>query len=418
MAKKTIRRSGDWRREAREEPEEAPQPETRRQAPPQPAPPRTAPRLETQDLEDLARMDPSEIASLLDASVAQRRVEPGDKVTGRITRITKDAVFVEVGAKSEGILARIELREEAVGDEIEAFVLHSDEQGIQLSRRLSGAAAGSFLAEAAETGVPVQGRVIARNPGGYQVMVGAVRGFCPVSHIDRLPARDPDVYVGHTYDFKVLQADGEPVLSRRAAQDAALEETRERFWKTAKPGDTFSGTVTSVQAFGVFVDVEGVDGLVHKSELSWEEADPTRFERGQVLEVRVLEVDAARQRLSLSAKDPSASPWSRVGSEFVEGGVYEGTVTGVAQYGAFVRLAPGLEGLLHGSRHAGALPKVGQRIEVRIAGVDPERRRLELADPGFRGEASADESAWRDHRPQREQSLGTLGDLLEGWKKS
>jgi len=378
-------------------------------------------RLSAGDLEALASMDRDELAALMGGALGRARVEEGDRVTGTITRIGREYAFVDIGAKAEATLGTAELKGEQAGDTIEAFVLSAGEGGIQLSRQLSGRAAGAFLDEAADSGIPVEGRVASRNAGGFEVRIGTVRAFCPVSMIDRHPAPDLDVYVGQTFRFQVVEAGDEPVVSRRALLEEEAEAAREQFFATAKPGDHHTGIVTSIQSFGVFVDIGGVEGLVHRSELGWESDDPTSLARGQHLEVRVLEVDIANGKVSLSARDPALSPWSRIGTDYVPGSTYEGTVTGVERYGVFVRLAPGLQGLLHVSRRTTeGLPHAGATITVRLVSADLERRRLELADPDWSetgAPTTEQDAAWRAHEQEAREgsgSLGTLGDLFEG----
>jgi len=369
----------------------------------------------------LAEMDPSEVAAAMGERLTQRRYRPGEKVTGHITSIGRDQAMVDLGGKAEGTLAVAELDGERVGDSVTAWVLAAGEAGVQLSRRLSGRAAAEFLAEAAETGVPVEGRVEGRNPGGFDVRIGTVRAFCPVSQIDRTPDADLDSYLGRTLTFQVTEAGDDVVVSRRLLQDSAVEESREAFWATAKEGDAHVGVVTSVQPWGAFVDIDGVEGLVHRSELDWDDVEDatTRVHRGQTLEVRILDLDRGAKKLSLSAKDPNATPWDRVGRDFVVGGTYTGTVKGVERYGVFVQIAPGLQGLLHVSRREAGevgLPRTGERIEVKLVGVDRDRRRLELAEPGWEGEGQTDASREPTEKSSGDASLGTLGDLLKGFK--
>lgn len=395
-------------------------------APPTDAPtPPPSSRISTGDLEALASMDRSELDALMGGVSRQQRFEEGDKVTGTITRIGREHAFVDVGGKAEATLGVAELRGEQVGDTVTAFVLSAREGGVRLSRQLTGAAAAAFLDDAVASGVPVEGRVTSRNAGGFEVRIGPVRAFCPVSLIDRHPAADLDVYLDQTFRFQVIEAGDEPVLSRRALLEEEAEEARTAFFERARPGDVHQGVVTSVQPWGAFVDIGGVEGLVHRSELGWDDVvdASSRVTRGQRLEVRVLEIDREAGRVSLSAKDPNATPWGRVGVDFVEGGVYEGTVTGVERYGAFVKLAPGLQGLLHASRRtAEGLPRPGESISVRLVGVDRDRHRLELADPDYEGDGriardDASDRDWAAHQGAGdEQSLGTLGDLLKGLK--
>lgn len=360
------------------------------------AAPITAPRaadphrhLDLGDLEAIAHMDMSEMDALMQASTSKKRVAVGTKVTGRIARLGRDQVFVEIGEKAEGMLAAEEMPDAKIGDEVTAYVLETDEEGIHLSKRLSGAAAAGFLEAAQQAGIPVEGRVASRNAGGFEVRIGAVRAFCPTSQMDRYADADADKYIGQTFDFKVVEIrEGDVVVSRRSLIEAGLEERRKQFWETAKIGDTSEGVITSVQSFGVFVDCNGIDGLVPKRELSWDDETElaTRFVRGTKLAVRIVDLDHVAKKVTLSAKDPSLSPWTRVGVDYVQGGTYDGVVARVAPYGAFVDLAPGLTGLLHASRGGKSAPKVGDKLSVRITGVDKERQRLELtssdaADP-------------------------------------
>lgn len=339
-------------------------------------------RLAHDDLLAIASMDPAEIAKLLDVSASKSRVSVGMRVTGRITRVGQDNVFVDVGAKSEAMLPREDVPEAKVGDELSAFVISADEGGIQLSQKLSGATAAAFIEEARHAGLPVEGRVASRNAGGYEVRIGSVRAFCPSSQIDRFVTADPDSYLGQTYEFKVVEAGDNVVVSRRSMLEADLDKRRSKFWSDVAIGQTYDGFVSSVQPFGIFVDLDGVDGLVPKREVSWDESDDAMagFKRGQPIRVRVVDVDFENKKLTLSARDPAASPWTRVGTDIVEGGTYTGTVLRIAPYGAFVELGGGLQGLMHASRAGkGGLPREGAKIEVKVTGVDRDRQRLELS---------------------------------------
>lgn len=357
-------------------------------AAPRPAPttgPVTAeadtPKLATDDLMALADMDPSELAALMEGAVAGAALSVGDKVTGRVTRIGSDTVFVDVGGKSEGQLDRIEAPEATVGQEVTAYVVARGEWGIALSMQLQGDAAAEIIEEAHASGVPVEGRVTSRNKGGYEVRIGTARAFCPMSMISRLPDLDPDAYIGQTLPFRVIETGDKIVVSRRALQDEEAEEAAGKLWATLAEGQQHRGIVRNVQAFGFFVDIGGVDGLVPKREIAWGGvSDPrTAVQRGQSVEVRVLEVDHANKKLTLSCRDLADDPWNRVGADFVEGGLYEGSVVRTEAFGAFVELDTGLQGLMHVSKLAAGMPQPGERVRVRVLNVDHDRRRLALA---------------------------------------
>ncbi|TNE89164.1 MAG: S1 RNA-binding domain-containing protein [Deltaproteobacteria bacterium] len=367
-----------------------------------------------EELLAIARMDPSELARAMDGGTVRLKI--GAKVRGRVTRLTKDFAFIDVGQKAEATLDLRDLAGAGVGATVEAFVMDVGDDYVRLSRTLRGSTAAAFLTEAEETGLPVEGEVIGRNPGGLVVRIGTVRGFCPASQAGGR-GTDLDALVGRTLQFQVTDASGnEPVLSRRALVEADIQAREDAFFGEVEPGQRHTATVVSIQDFGAFVDIDGVQGLVHRSELGWDRhlAPSQQVTVGQSLDVVVLDVDRVARKLSLSAKDASASPWSRVGTDFVVGGVYEGTVAGVTEFGAFVQIAPGLQGLLHKSRTA-SVPGSGQTVKVRLDGVDVERKRLELSSPEHEGGESPRSAAPAAPRGQG-GSFGTLGDLLGGLK--
>lgn len=368
---------------------EAPRGRSPRNTTPAPEPnASTAPHrhIDTEDLLAIASMDPAELAALMEGSVHMPRVDIGSQVKGIVARVGREDLFVDIGGKAEGTLDKAELPEASVGDEVTAFVLAIEEGIVRLSSRLTGSAAAGHLDEARESGIPVDGRITGRNSGGFEVRVGSVRAFCPMSRISRLPEVDLDAYVGQTLQFRVLESGDKVVLDRRSLQEEEIAAKAEELWEKIAPGDSFRGIVRNIQTFGIFVDIGGVDGLVPKRELGWS-ADLSRFSKGQGIEVHVLEVDREARRLTLSAKDSGDDPWNLVGRDFVAGGIYEGEVARVEEYGVFVELAEGLQGLAHVSKLAGSAPKVGETLRVRLVSVDSDRRRLELAP------ASADETA-------------------------
>lgn len=370
-------------------------------------------RYDESDLLAIAAMDATEIAQLMSGGAP--RLKTGQKVTGVITRLTKDFAFVDVGQKAEATLDVRDLGGAGAGEKVEAFVMDVGDDYVRLSRTLRGNTAAAFLTEAEMTGLPVEGEVKGVNPGGLMVKIGSVRGFCPRSQAGPRGV-DLESLVGRTLQFQVTDASGdEPVLSRRALLEADLEERASAFFGAVKAGDKFEGTVVSTQDFGAFVDIDGVQGLVHRSELSWDRhLTPAQVVNiGQTIDVVVLDVDPINRKLSLSAKDAGASPWSKVGTEFLVGGVYEGTVTGVAEFGSFVQLAAGLQGLLHRSRAAGGALKSGDTVSVRLDGIDVERKRLELSHPDHEG---GDVSVAPSTPRGQGGNFGTFGDLLSGLK--
>jgi small subunit ribosomal protein S1 len=346
---------------------------------PKPAAPSVVSRLED-DLLAIARMDRSALDQALSGGTVRLKV--GARVTGRITRLTREFAFVDVGQKAEATLDLRDIGAGGVGDRVEAYVMDVGDDYVRLSRTLRGSTAAAFLTEAEAAGLPVEGEVIGTNPGGLVVRIGTVRGFCPASQAGERGA-NLEALVGRTLSFQVTDASGnEPVLSRRALVQADLEAREQAFYESVGPGDRFEGVVVSVQDFGAFVDLDGVQGLVHRSELGWDRslAPSQQVTVGQRIAVVVVDVDRIKRRLALSAKDATDSPWTKVGTDFLVGSVYEGTVSGITEFGAFVQLAPGLQGLLHKSR-VRSLPRSGEAVKVRLDGIDVERKRLELSSP-------------------------------------
>jgi len=262
--------------------------------------------------------------------------------------------------------------------------VRSDDLGVQLGIKLGGDAAADLLADAAEAGVPVEGTVTSRNAGGYEVRVGGVRGFCPLSQISRVPLADPDSVLGQTLPFLVLETEGKVVVSRRKLEDRDAATAREGFWAEAALGQRRTAVVTNVTPHRAFLDIDGADAMLPRREVGWEDiADlTTRLARGQRIEVRLLELDRETQKVLVSCKDPDMDPWRRLPNEIAAGDVRTCRVLGHAPFGAFLELLPGLSGLLHSSRLAGQpLPEPGASVAVKVHRIDLGARRVELAMP-------------------------------------
>jgi small subunit ribosomal protein S1 len=430
MNPKTTRR----RRDEGERPEaatSAPTPAPQRAAPPAPRPapaPRSvaaapadpAPRLDPLDLHALASMDPSELAALMEGSAAKRQLEVGTKVRGRVTRIGREAAFIDISGKVDAWIALDELESVQIGDTVEAFVLAAGEEGVRLSRQLRGPAAAIFLEEAAEARLPVEGKISGHNAGGFEVRIGPARAFCPFSQMERSYAGPPEEWVGKTLQFLVLETEGKTVLSRRALAAAEAKAAAEDLWSRIAEDATFEGTVTSIQTFGVFVDLGGADGLIPRRELAGgADVDPaTLVSKGQRLAVRVIAADPATKKITLAPSEAFESPWTqRVGSEFVTGGTYPARVLRIEEYGAFMQLAPGIDGLLHPSRITGgraAMPSVGSELQVKIAEIDENRHRIALASADWEAPAGAVRGAQLSGTVREVLRNGVAVDLDDG----
>lgn len=375
-------------------------------------------------LAEIENLSMDDLASLLGGG-APKQLLPGDRIEGVVVRITHDSIFVDVGAKSEAVFDTGDFEGHAaprVGDTLPGFVASAGHRGIRLSRSLGGEGAFEALEAASEAGTEVEGRVESRNPGGYVVKFGSIRAFCPISHIARLPAEDPDVWLGRTMPFQVLEIkERDVVVSHRKVEEAAAESEAETTWASLAEGDTRAGVVTGVKEFGAFVDIDGVRGLVPRREFGWGFDSPAP-KVGARVDVRVLSVDRDTRRVSLSLRDPGTRPWARVGIDFIEGGRYAAKVSRLTDFGAFVALAPGLEGLVHVSKlsteHVARPSDVvteGQMVDVTILAIDHDRERLQLSMRADDAEAATPAEP-RSKKPQPKQSLGTFGDLFAGIK--
>jgi small subunit ribosomal protein S1 len=320
---------------------------------------------------------------------AGRGYAPGEPVEGVVVRIGRDAIFLDLDGKREGYLELAELQEKlpAIGDTMRATVVKAEGDGaIKLARTAPKGRGTEGLQQAREAGLPVEGVVSGINKGGLEVTIDGVRAFCPARQVDLRFVADLNVYVGQRLSFLVTQVkDRDVVLSRRAYLEREQHEARAQLAGKLVVGAVLRGRVTNTRDFGAFVDLGGVEALLPASELSHDRtlkpADVVKV--GDELEVQILEIgaDAKRpgeQRITLSLKALSGDPWDSAALE--EGAIREGRVVRVAQFGAFVQLAPGLDGLLHVSEVGteAQLPKVGDVLSVRILKIDREQRRIGL----------------------------------------
>jgi small subunit ribosomal protein S1 len=329
-------------------------------------------------------------------------INEGQVVHGTVVRVDKDEVLVDIGYKSEGVIPVAELSirrsvnpsdEVTLGDEIDALVLtKEDAEGrlILSKKRARFELAWKNIEGAAESGEPVNGRVIEVVKGGLILDLG-VRGFLPASLVDIRRVQDLDEFLGQELRAKVIELNrsrNNVVLSRRAVLEEERKEQRQQILDKLQPGDVVEGQISNIVDFGAFVDLDGMDGLIHISELSWSHVNhPSEvLEIGQNVQVKVLDIDRDRQRISLGLKQTQSDPWQQVLSSYNEGDVVEGRVTKVVTFGAFVEILPGVEGLVHISelaQHHVENPREvvsqGQPVNVKIIEVDGDRRRLSLS---------------------------------------
>jgi len=340
-----------------------------------------------------------DFAAMFEASIKTRRFTQGQTVDGTIVAIGSDVAFVDVGGKGEAVIDVAELKDDEgdievnVGDRIQAMVV-STAGGLTLSRALTrGAATLAQLEDAFNAGLPVEGKVEGEVKGGYEVRIARQRGFCPFSQIDTQRGTDPSQHIGQVYKFRIIEyKDGGKnlVVSRRSVLEEEQRAQAVEIRKSIVPGAVITGRVSSVRDFGAFVNLgAGVEGLLHVSEMGWSRVlDPSQVvQPGEEITVKVLRVDEEGQKISLGLKQLSADPWSSVGATYEAGQVRAGRVTRIAEFGAFVELEPGVEGLAHAStfpptgRANGWTKSVsaGMTADFEILSVDLEKKRIGVA---------------------------------------
>jgi small subunit ribosomal protein S1 len=351
----------------------------------------------------------------------------GDVVTGHVVRIDNDEVLVDIGYKSEGAIPAGELSirksvdpsdEVSLGDEVDALVLTKEDQDGRLilsKKRARFEKAWRRIEAAAESGEPVEGQVIEVVKGGLIIDLG-VRGFLPASLVDIRRVPNLDEYMGQAIECKVIElnrARNNVVLSRRAVLEEQRKEDRERILDRLQPGEAVEGTISNIVDFGA---LDGIDGLIHISELSWSHVNhPSEIlSIGDTVSVKVLDIDRNRQRISLGLKQTQEDPWQRVVDTYNVGDELEGNVTKVVTFGAFVEILDGVEGLVHISelaQHHVENPREiiqpGDPVRVKILEIDSERRRLSLSIKRVEGQVLP----VRPIVPPTEQDLDDVPEL-------
>ncbi len=342
----------------------------------------------------------------------------GDIVEGDVVRIDRDEVLVDIGYKSEGLIPSNELtiRKGAdphdvveLGQHLEALVMQKEDADGRLilsAKRAAFERAWNRIEESYNDQRTVEGPVIEVVKGGLILDIG-LRGFLPASLVDIRRVRNLDSFLGQKLECKVIELNrsrNNVVLSRRAVLEEERKEERERILTSLEEGMIVKGTVSNLVDFGAFVDLEGIDGLIHISELSWQHVDhPSEVvEVGEEVEVKVLEVDRDRERISLGLKQTRKDPWQEIVERVNVGEQIQGRVTKLVSFGAFVEVAEGVEGLIHISELADhhvetpdEIVRSGDEVDARIIDVDARRRRLSLSLRPKRED--------REERPRREE---------------
>lgn len=326
-------------------------------------------------------------------------IKEGQIIAGTVIKVTNDTVMVDIGYKSEGRVPISEFLDEQgqvtiqVGDKVDVFLESTeDDEGLVIvsKEKADKLRIWDEIAEACERGDIIEGRVIERVKGGLAVDIG-VKAFLPGSQIDLSPIRDLDKLIGNTYQFKIIKFNklrGNIVLSRRAILEKEREMIRQKTLSVIEEGSIVKGTVKNLTDYGAFVDLGGVDGLLHITDLSWKRVNhPSEVLKiGEEVQVKVLKYDTSKERVSLGLKQMNSDPWQGVDMKFPRNAKVTGKVVNLTDYGAFVEIEAGIEGLIHVSemswtkrvKHPSAILKVGDDVEAIILDVDMENRRMSL----------------------------------------
>lgn len=347
--------------------------------------------------------DFAQLLSERETADADQAPEPkaGDKVTGTLIQLGETECFIDYGGRSELPISTADLCNEegdlqhVIGDTITAYVTgKGNDLKLALKRKAQGKDT-RIIEEALASGVPLSGVVKETNKGGFVVMLGEHRAFCPVSQIDDSYVDNPGVWVGKTLEFRVIEfTEGgrRLVVSRRAILREEKERLAVETRKTLAVGSVCDGRVVRLMPYGAFVDIGGVEGLIHVSEISHERVgDPGDvLSEGQEITVKVMDIQNLGQgrseRVSLSLRALESDPWIDVEDKLKQGEWYEGVISGLADFGAFVELLPGIRGLIHVSAladervyHPSDVVKEGQQVSVRVVEIDKQRKRISLS---------------------------------------
>ncbi|MCL1980045.1 MAG: 30S ribosomal protein S1 [Proteobacteria bacterium] len=367
-----------------------------------------------------------------DKTISRSALQPGSRVEATVVGISGDTIFLDAGGKSEGILNAAELRDQsgnlaiAAGDRVQVFFLAARGGEMVFTTRLgSGQTSSRELEEAYLSGIPVEGKVTGEVKGGFSVTVAGQRGFCPYSQMDIRKVEQAEDYFDKTFAFKVIEFGNQGrnlILSARAVLEEQRQQEREQLKARLAEGMQVKGTVTSIRDFGAFVDIGGVDGLIPISELAWGQTERVDdvLSRGQQVEVVIKRLDWDSERISLSLRETLENPWDNVTQRYPVGSIHQGKVSRLTDFGAFVTLEPGIDGLLHISKlgmgkrihHPREVLATGQELTVKIESIDTDQKRLALTPEDYTAKESMKEQTAAPI-PKESPSMGTLGDLLQ-----
>ncbi len=365
-----------------------------------------------------------------------REVSTGDKVTGTLCEIGDSTAFIDFGGRSEASIDIQELRDESgalkykTGDTIEAFVASTDgEIRLTFSLRVSSR---QLLRHAHQNNMPIAGKVTGFNTGGLVVNIGGLRAFCPMSQIDTGYCNDPASYAGQTHNFKIVELRGRNnvVVSRRAYLEEENRKKADEMRQQLSEGEERTGTITRIERFGSFVDLGGVEGLVHVSEISHTRVENPRsvLKKGEEIRVKIIglkNLGKKNERISLSIKALEKDPWDTVAERYQSGSIITGKVVSIQNFGAFVEIEPGIEGLIHISQfisgkrisNPSEVVSAGQEVKALIREIDSRKKRISLSmraveEQDRQTAEIEDMAAFKSKQTQESHSDNAMADAL------
>jgi len=392
-------------------------------------------------IEETEKDTDDDFAELFEQSGSQGRnwLEPGQKLTGNVLKIGSEWIFMDTGQKGEGVIERKEFLDidgnltVKEGDAITAYFLSSSNGEMRFTSKIGGGASScggaAQLEQAWQAGVPVEGVVEKEIKGGYEIKLGGTaRAFCPYSQIALRRVENPEALIGTRLTFQITEyaENGRNIIvSRRALLEEEQRRLKDEAHAGITVGMTVNGTVTSLQDYGAFVDIGGLEGLIPVSEIAWSRVKDVRevLSVGQQLKVVVKSIDTEKDRISLSIKDTITDPWDQVPTTYPEGSFHTGRVVRLDTFGVFVTLCDGVDGLLHISKlgsgkrinHPREVVKEGEQLEVKIESIDRANRRLSLALAGPARAVAEEEATLSEFRRQSDDAakgMGTLADMI------
>lgn len=360
------------------------------------------------------------------------RMDPGQKVETHIVKLTPEWALIEVGGKGEGYISVNEFKDAdgnltvKEGDTIRAWFLRSEEGEMHFTVKIgAGPAARAQLGDAFRNRIPVQGTVSKEMKGGFEITIGGTRAFCPFSQIGIRRDENKADYIGKSLTFEVIElSERNVVLSRKGILENERQEKTSSFKETLKEGDKVRGTITSIQKFGAFIDIGGLEGLLPVSEIAWGRTEKAEdvLKPGQEVDVIIKKLDWPNEKISFSLKDALPDPWDTADRNWPPGSYHTGSISRLAPFGAFVTLGEGVDGLVHVSRlsgerrvnHPDEVFKLGEAIEVRVEAVDLKNRRISLVPAEISREEEESAATLEKYQNQSEApAVGSMGEMLK-----